>query len=100
MAYIQGVSSRLPAFYDDNLRTTRSTHTKPVQSLPLVGSLEAAGYRSVAQGLVVEVVLSVARACPLEHGDVVSQLLDALHLLVEELALDEIGHLERRERSG
>ena len=44
----------------------------------------------------VEGVLSKAGSHPLEHGPVVTQLLDALDLLVEEVALDEIGHLSRK----
>lgn len=31
---------------------------------------------------------------PLEVGDVITQLLDALHLLVKEVAFDEISHLK------
>lgn len=38
-------------------------------------------------------VLAVAGSDPLQVGDVVTQLLDTLDLLVEELAFDEIGHL-------
>ena len=49
--------------------------------------------RSLSKGLLVEVVHSVAGADPLEVGDVVSQLLDARHLLVQEVALDEVCHL-------
>ena len=52
----------------------------------------------LAQGLAVEVVLSVAGTDPLENGHVVAQLLDTLHLLVEELALDEVGHLSAKIR--
>ena len=49
--------------------------------------------RSLSKGFLVEVVHSMAGADPLEVGDVVSQLLDARHLLVQEVALDEVCHL-------
>ena len=49
--------------------------------------------RSLSKGFLVEVVHSMAGANPLEVGDVVSQLLDARHLLVQEVALDEVCHL-------
>ena len=58
------------------------------------------GSLGVAQGLPVEVVLSMAWPNPLEVGDVISQLLDAFHLLVEEVAFNEIGHLEGETRRG
>ena len=62
------------------------------------------GSSVLAQGLPVEVVLSMAWPNPLEVGDVISQLLDVFHLLMEEVAFDEISHLEggtgRGEESG
>ena len=54
------------------------------------------GSSVLAQGLPVEVVLSMAWPNPLEVGDVISQLLDVFHLLMEEVAFDEISHLEGR----
>ena len=71
--------------------TTQYTHATH-SCLSLDGVL-ATGRASVAEGLFVEVVLPVAGSHPLQVGDVVAQLLDALDLLVEELAFDEISHL-------
>ena len=47
----------------------------------------------VAEGLMVEVVFTVTRSHALQVGDVASDLLDGLHLLTEELGLNEVGHL-------
>lgn len=46
----------------------------------------------------VVVVHTVAWADPLQIGNVVAQLLDALNLLVEEVALNEVSHLEKENR--
>lgn len=42
------------------------------------------------------VILVLAQTCPhaLQLGDVVRNLLDGIHLLLEEFRLDEITHLE------
>ena len=48
---------------------------------------------SISKGVPLEVVLPSICAQPLQVGDVATQLLDGIHLLVEELAFDEIGHL-------
>lgn len=50
---------------------------------------------SLSKSLTVVVVHTVAWADPLEISDVVAQLFDALHLLVEEVALNEVSHLKK-----
>ena len=57
-------------------------------------------WSSFPEGLPVEVVFTVTRANPLQVGDVSAQFLDGGHLLVEELALDKVGHLEGNTRCG
>lgn len=53
---------------------------------------------SLSKSLTVVVVHTVAWADPLEISDVVAQLFDALHLLVEEVALNEVSHLKKENR--
>lgn len=48
---------------------------------------------SPLQGFLVKLVLSQERAHSLEVGDKVADLLDALNLLLEEGALQEVTHL-------
>lgn len=40
----------------------------------------------------------MAWAAALQLGDVASQFLDGIHLLLKELALDEISHLQKKKR--
>ena len=47
--------------------------------------------------LLVEVVFSMAKSNPPEVGDVVSQLLDVFHLLVQEVGFNEISHLGKKD---
>ena len=53
---------------------------------------------SLFKAFTVIVVHTMAWADPLQIGDVVAQLLDALNLLVEEVAFNEISHLKKENR--
>ena len=48
---------------------------------------------SIVKSLTVKVVFTVTWPNTLEVGDVSTNLLDGLHLLMQEVALNEVGHL-------
>ena len=48
---------------------------------------------TVAKSLLIKVVFTMTWTNTLEVGDVSSQLLDGLHLLVQVVAFNEVGHL-------
>ena len=76
------------------LRYNYKSTTLHVQSTRIISSRHRwTSGSSFSKGVPVEVVLSSFRAKPLQIGDVVTQFLDGRHLLMEELALDEIRHL-------
>ena len=73
-------------------------HSKsdPVLAASRQSTRGAAGGSGLAQSLTVEVVLPVARSDPLQYGKVVTKLLDAFYLLVEEVTFNEVRHLLKK----
>lgn len=55
--------------------------------------------RAAAEGHLVELVLSETSTAALELSDVVGQLLDRLHLLLQVVSLDEIRQLKGRNQT-
>ena len=58
-----------------------------------VGRMDGRSLILITQSLLVKVVFSMARPHPLEVGNVVTHLFDALDLLLQKIALQKIGHL-------
>ena len=52
----------------------------------------------VPHGLLVKLVFTKARPNTLQVGDVVTQLLDSFHLLMQIVTLNEVGHLEQKNK--
>ena len=50
----------------------------------------------IPQGLLVKVVFTMARPNTLQVGDVITQLLDGFHLLMQIVTLNEVGHLGKK----
>ena len=58
-------------------------------------SMESGLFSSlVPHGLLVKLVFTKARPNTLQVGDVVTQLLDSFHLLMQIVTLNEVSHLE------
>ena len=54
----------------------------------------------IPQGLPVKVVFTMARPNTLQVGDVITQLLDGFHLLMQIVTLNEVSHLEKKQNKG
>jgi len=70
----------------------KSSHNKGVHNY-------CSGASLVIQGFLVKVVFTMARTNTLQVGDVVTQFLDGTDLLMQEVALNEVGHLSRKQES-
>ena len=80
---------------------TRAYQNSKINEVPKVAAFfsqlfkqtEWRSLRLATKGLQVEVVFSMSWTNTLEVGDVASNLLDGFNLLVQEVTLNEVGHL-------
>ena len=81
------------AYREKHINSKKSKVPKSSSLFFFLNSSTGLGSLGVTKGLMVKVVFSMTWTNTLEVGDVASKLLDGLNLLMQEVTLDEVRHL-------